>query len=273
MSEIDAEIVKRAKDGDAEALDAVVRGVQDQMHRLAARMLGEPEAAMDATQEILIRIVTKLSTFEGQSRFETWAYRVGVNYLLTARKVIAADPGLNFQMFGADLLEGLADDESRAPEDHVMLNELRVRCTMAMLLCLDRAHRAAYVLGEILEMEHGPAAEILDVSPANYRKRLSRARSEVQGFTAASCGIANRSAKCSCSRRLPVAMAKGRVPAAPSGALNEAPSFTEARREAERVGADLVAATMQRATGPIRAPKDYAAMVLSLVDPPGRRRN
>jgi RNA polymerase sigma factor (sigma-70 family) len=227
MSQIPNTLIEQAQDGDAAALEALVRGIQDQVHGLAVRMLADPHAAQDATQEILIRIVTKLSTFQGDSKFETWTYRVATNYLLTAKKAINANPQLSFQMFSDDLLNGLADDRTAAPEDAVMLNELRVRCTMAMLLCLDPDHRAAYVLGEILELDHSNAAEILDITSANFRKRLSRARASVQDFTAASCGLGSKTAPCSCRKRLPAALAQGRVGKTPSIALMDAPSFSE----------------------------------------------
>ena len=266
IGKIDIEL---AQDGDAKALESLVRGVQDRVHKLALRMLADPSLAQDATQEILIRIVTKLSTFRGDSSFETWTYRVATNYLLTARKIIAKDSGLSFQMFTDDLLDGLADEQNAAPEDHVMLNELRLRCTMAMLLCLDREHRAAYVLGDVLEFEHGAAADVLDITPGTYRKRLSRARASVQDFTAKTCGMASPTAPCSCRKRLPSAMAMGCIGASPSSDLRDAPRFTEVQALAAQTQADLVAAKLQRATGPLKSPKDYAADVLKLVEPPG----
>ena len=268
MDRVLLDTIKLAQDGDAKALEALVRGIQDRVHRLALRMLADPHAAQDATQEILIRIVTKLSTYKGDSRFETWTYRVATNYLLTARKVIANDPVLSFDMFADDLLNGLADDNTRAAEDHVMLNELRVRCTMAMLLCLDRDHRAAYVLGEVLEFDHAEAAEVLDISSANFRKRLSRARTRVQDFTARTCGLAGASAPCSCRKRLPAAMASGRIGVSPSSDLATAPSFAEVEEQAQQTQSDLVAAKLQRATGPLVSPKDYAVAVLALIEPP-----
>lgn len=269
MTRISKSDIELAQDGDAKALEFLVRGVQDRVHKLALRMLADPNAAQDASQEILIRIVTKLSTFRGESSFETWTYRVATNYLLTARKVIANDPGLSFQMFADDLLDGIADERNAAPEDHVMLNELRLRCTMAMLLCLDRDHRAAYVLGDVLEFEHTAAADILDITPGTYRKRLSRARARVQEFTAKTCGLATPTAPCSCRKRLPAAMSAGRVGTSPSPDLRNAPSFSEVQAQASQTQADLVVAKLQRATGPLTSPKDYAAEVLRIVDPPG----
>lgn len=269
MTRISKTDIEMAQDGDAKALEDLVRGVQDRVHKLALRMLADPNVAQDATQEILIRIVTKLSTFRGDSSFETWTYRVATNYLLTARKIIANDPGLSFQVFADDLLDGIADEQNAAPEDHVMLNELRLRCTMAMLLCLDREHRAAYVLGDVLEFEHGAAAEVLDTTPATYRKRLSRARARVQDFTAKTCGLASPTAPCSCRKRLPAAMAMGRIGTSPSADLGDVPRFAELQKLASQTQADLVAAKLQRATGPLRSPKDYAAEVLNLIEPPG----
>lgn len=269
MGQVTMDEIARAKEGDARALEALVRGVQDRVYKLAMRMLADPVLAQDATQEILIRVVTKLSTYRGDSRFETWVHRVAINYLLTAKKVIASDPGLSFQMFGEDLLNGLADEAHAAPEDHVMLNELRIRCTMAMLLCLDRDHRAAYVLGEILEFDQSEAAEVLEITPANFRKRLSRARQEVKEFTVASCGLANARAACSCPRRLPAAQAMGRIGDVATAELSEAPSYVETRALATATQADLVAAKLQRATGPLRPQIDFARQVLALVEPPG----
>jgi RNA polymerase sigma factor (sigma-70 family) len=268
MSNVSTDLIDFAKAGDARALEALVCAVQGNVYHLAMRMLADPQAAQDATQEILIRIVTKLSTFQGDSKFETWTYRVATNYLLTAKKIIARDPGLSFQLFADDLLNGLADETHAAPEDHVMLNELRIKCTMAMLLCLDRDHRAAYVLGEIFEFEHGEAASILDISPANFRKRLSRARTSVKDFTAASCGLANPTAACSCQRRLPAAMASGCIESLPSHDFLDAPAIKDVQAAAKKVEAELVAAKLQRATGPLTPPQDFAHAVLELVSPP-----
>ncbi|MGB8813990.1 MAG: hypothetical protein WCC57_12485 [Paracoccaceae bacterium] len=87
---------------------------------------------MRATQEILIKIVTNLSTFRGESSFDTWVYRVSTNSLLTTRKVIQKERGLTFHLFQQDLQSGLVIDPSPPAEDVVLLNALRVSCTMAM---------------------------------------------------------------------------------------------------------------------------------------------
>jgi RNA polymerase sigma factor (sigma-70 family) len=69
---------------DIDALDSVLRLIEPGIYNLALRMLSHPEDARDATQEILIRIVTHLGSFRGDAAFSTWAYRVARNHLLAA---------------------------------------------------------------------------------------------------------------------------------------------------------------------------------------------
>ena len=259
-------IVIDAQAGDKTALESLVRGIQDRIHHLAMRMLVNPSDASEATQEILILIVTKLSTFKGESAFSTWAYRVASNYLLSARKIIARDPGLSFEVFAADLENGLTTDSEKAADELVLLNELRISCTMAMLLCLNLDHRMAYVLGDILELDHSEAAEIVGISKGNFRKRLSRARADVVAFTAQKCGLANNKAKCSCPRRLSAAVTKGRVSEKNIiYATNGAPEFTQVLESVKLLEGQLKTLKLQMATPHFRSPKDFGKHISDLI--------
>lgn len=261
-------VVNEAKNGGSKALEKLINHIQDSVHRLSIRMVLDPNQAMDATQEILILVITKLSTFEFKSSFETWVYRVAVNYLLTARKAASKHAGLTFDVFALDLENGLIDDNIVSAEDHLLLNELRITCTMAMLLCLDKHHRMAYILGEILEFDQAEAIEVLDISKNSYRKRLSRARKEVIAFTSKSCGLASKNAQCRCSKRLPQALNLGRIPTQPNLLFNDAPTYKQIRNEALRTEAALVASKLQRATGALRSPRDMAEIVMHILEPP-----
>ena len=64
-------------------------------------MLWHPQDAEDATQEILVKVATRLSTFRGDARVTTWVHRIAVNHLLTTRRRRAEDPSLTFAAFGA----------------------------------------------------------------------------------------------------------------------------------------------------------------------------
>lgn len=210
MSEAPDENVKRAQRGDRAALEALVHQIQGKVYGLALRMLWHPEDARDATQEILLLVVTRLSSFRGESQFFTWVYRIAANHLVRFRKSRLEEQGLSFETFGKDLEEGLSDT-SFHPDDSLLLQEIRVGCTLGMLLCLDRPHRIAYILGEILEMDGPEAASILRVSESAFRKRLERARTRVTEFMQARCGLANPQNACRCRKRLHRAVELKRV--------------------------------------------------------------
>ena len=223
--------VERARAGDRDALESVVRAVQTDVHHLALRFLWHPQDAEDATQEALIRIVTGLGSFNGESSFRTWAYRVACNTLLSLRKKGRMEKhAMSFDEFGDDLARGLSDDAlvvQHEADEALLLEEVKIGCTLAMLLCLDRPHRLAYILGEILELDHRESAEVLDVTPAAYRKRLSRARASITSFMKSRCGLVNPENPCRCRRRVDTAVQLGRVE---PGKLLFASSLEQAER-------------------------------------------
>ncbi len=259
------QLAKSARQGDRKALENLVRAVQDRIYHLSMRMLVDPDAARDATQDILILVITKLSTFRGESAFSTWVYRVAANYLLNARKKAARDPQFTFDDFAADLETGLVADPPPAPDDAVMLNEPRISCTMAMLLCLDLDQRLAYVLGDILELDHSEASSVLDITPASFRQRLSRARRQVVAFTSHHCGIANADAACRCPRRLPAAKAQRRIGPEPVFSTPEAPDYSEVLERVRAVEGDLKVLKLQTAAPPFRFPGDLGQRVADIV--------
>jgi len=149
-----AGVVERAREGDAAALDELVRSVQDDVYGLAIRMLWDPDDAQDATQEILVKVVTRLDRFRGDSALRTWVYRVAVNHLLTTRRRRVEQRGWTFEAFAEDLAAGLdmgAADAS-SPAEELLAEEVKVGCTLGMLQCLDRPQRVAYILGEAVPL-------------------------------------------------------------------------------------------------------------------------
>jgi RNA polymerase sigma factor (sigma-70 family) len=200
---------REAREGDRTALERLIAGLQDRVYGLALRMMWHPEDARDATQEILLRVITHLGDFRGESAVMTWVYRIAGNHLISARRSRVEKENYSFARFAAELDKGLNDG---APlEDTVMLEEIKVGCTLGMLQCLDREHRLAYILGEILDLDGLEAAQILALTPAGFRQRLSRARSAIVAFMRAKCGLVRSSNPCRCARRVESARANGRL--------------------------------------------------------------
>ena len=205
--------VARAQAGDAAAVEEVLTAVQDNVHRLALRMTGCRDDALDATQEILIKVLTKLSTFAGDAAFTTWVHRVAVNHLLDRKRSTVERAGLSFTAFAEDLRTGLEPIAPNAdPALDLLAREVKHSCTLALLTCLDRDQRVAYILGEVFGVSSSEGAWICSTTEAAYRKRLSRARVAVRGFVETECGlVAGPTAPCHCRRRVVAAIRLGRV--------------------------------------------------------------
>jgi len=274
----DAELevqVRRAQAGDRAALEAVVGAVQPQVHGLAWRFLWHPEDAEDATQEILVRLVTRISSFRGESRFRTWMFQIACNALRTMRRRRMEERSMTIEAFAADLAEGLSDGPiptSPLVDEALLLEEVKVGCTTAMLLCLDREQRLAYILGEILELDHRTAAEALEVSPDAYRQRLSRARAAIVGLMRARCGLAHPENPCRCHRRAATAIARGHVD--PQGLLfatsaEQARRFPRVLAEIRKLDAMQRAAALHRSHVAPPATEEFSKWLRQLVERAG----
>lgn len=252
----ETELVARAVDGDSAALEEVVRLLQDPLYRLALRMVWRPADAEDATQEILVRVVTRLASWRAEAALLTWAYRIGVNYLLNLRRRTPQEAAeLSLEDFRDNLADGLAATDHAGPEAELLATEVRLSCSQAVLQCLEREERVAFVLGEVFELPSTEAAWIVDVTPAAYRKRLERARRRIRAFMGSTCGIVNPEAFCRCARRVEKAVAVGRLdPRRP--ALATHPVTPGGRTVAE--AADQLH-RLHDAAAVLRAHPDYAA--------------
>ena len=211
MTYPEAALVARATEGDRAALEEIVRTVQDPVYRLALRMTGLIPDAEDATQEILIRVVTRLASWRGEASLVTWAYRIAANYLVDLRRRSALERRhLTFAAYREELADGLGP-EPDGPDTALLADEVHLRCTQAMLQCLDREDRVAYVLSEVFALPGDEAAWILGISPVAYRKRLERTRRRLGAFMQDNCGLVNPANPCRCARRIQAATEAGRL--------------------------------------------------------------
>ncbi|MFF0608897.1 RNA polymerase sigma factor [Nocardia tengchongensis] len=236
-SEIDErDLVARAVGGDRAAVADVVRLLQDPIYRLALRMVWRPADAEDATQEILLRTVGNLASWRGEAKLTTWAYRIGVNYLLNLKRRTPQEAQqLSLDQFGEGLRDGLAEEDYRGPEATLLTHEVRLNCSQAMLQCLGRDERVAYVLSDVFEVSSEEAAWIVGATPAAYRKRVERAKKRLGNFLQSTCGLANPEAFCRCSRRVEKAVELGRVdPRRPAFAAHPITPGGRGVAEAER---------------------------------------
>jgi RNA polymerase sigma factor (sigma-70 family) len=260
------DVARQAIAGDRSAVEKLVRSLQRDVYSLAVRMLWNREDAQDATQEILVRVVTRLASFDFRSRLSTWAYRVAVNYLLDVKKSAVERMTLSFQRLADDLQEGLADTGPLAHEASVLVEDVKIGCTLAMLQCLDRPHRAAYILGEIFDLPGPEAAAALGIDPVVLRKRLARARSDVLVFARSYCGLASETAACRCNRRVPAALRLRRVNPDDPTFAEHAVSFDQLRAIVRRVEEGRRALEIHRSSHPRESCGDLLRQIMSAID-------
>jgi RNA polymerase sigma factor (sigma-70 family) len=197
-----APLADRALAGDRLALERLCRELQGPIFRLALRTLGQVADASDATQEILLQVITHLSQFRGESRLLTWAYAVASRHLLRSRRRLVRSRSI--EQLEGHIRQGLAITEpASVPEgDSALLRrETCLGCTTAMLGCLSLEERLAIVLAELLGADDELGARLCAVSPATYRKRLSRARQKLRPILEDLCGLTRADAPCSGARQ------------------------------------------------------------------------
>jgi len=273
----DLALVSRIGGGDRDALEALVGRHQRWIYNIVVRMVYHPHDAEDVTQEVLIKLLTKLSTFEGRSRFRTWLYRLVVNHVLNMKRARAEASEWTFQKYGEGL-DNAPDSElpdSRAvPVDvQLLVDEARITCSSGMLLCLSREQRLAYVLGEIFGVSDAIGAELLETTRDNFRQKLSRARRDLHNFMQDKCGLVNKANPCRCAKKTQVFMEAGFVD--PRNLLFARPHVLRVRDMAPRVhdevnALDMAYAEIYRAHPFLPSP-DFAAVLRALLEQPQYR--
>jgi RNA polymerase sigma factor (sigma-70 family) len=196
------DLVEWAKRGNKDVLEEIIRRIQDNIYGLAIRMLFIPADAEDATQEILVKVITHLGTFKGESRFDTWVYSIASNHLLTMRKCRAERWQMTFDVCvhtieEAERLAG-GNETFIEAEQNLMVEETKLACVHFLLLCLNRDFRLAFILGEIFGVKSKEGAKILGLTPTAYRQRLSRGRKQIMDFLIGRCSLVNSNNSCHC---------------------------------------------------------------------------
>lgn len=196
-NEKDLNLIRKALAGDKASLEMLVKTHQDYIYNIALRFFLNPDDALDATQEILIKVITGLKTFKGESAFRTWAYRISLNHFLNAKKsktefLLTREP---------ERYSGFSEQKEPEPHSEAEIEEVRILCSTAMLMCLDREQRLLYILGEIFHMDHNLGAELFNISKAHYRVKLHRAKTDLLSFVSGKCGIIDPINPCRCPKK------------------------------------------------------------------------
>ena len=206
-------LVNKATAGDKKALETLVASVQDIVFNLSLRMLGTFADAEDATQDILLKMITHLSSFRGDSSFTTWVFSIAANHLKNYKKHMFARYPLSFEYYGDDIENGKIQDVpdlTQNVEKDVLAEELKMSCTNVMLQCLDMESRCIFILGTMFKIDSRIAGDILEMTPEAFRQRLSRIRRKMADFLGQYCGEYGGD-RCKCKDRVNYAIQSHRI--------------------------------------------------------------
>lgn len=197
-------LIDKATGGDKKALEEIVKCYQDWIYNMALSFVADRDDAADITQEVLVKIVTNLSAFRHESDFKTWIYRIIKNHFLNMHRRKYEVRPMSFAQFAADL-DNIPDEslsnQSFEAEEKYIVEEAKLSCMKAMLLCLDREQRMIYILGELFEFTDSVGAEVMEISKENFRVKLHRARQQLYNFMDSKCGLINKRNPCRCARK------------------------------------------------------------------------
>src|SRR6187431_178484 len=134
----DLALVESARGGSPEALEKLVLRHQAWVYNIAVRMVFQPQDAEEVTQEVLIKAATRLSTFQGQSKFRTWLYRIASNHVLNMRRRGGEVGDHTFPTYAAAINNTpdseLPDPKSVPVDVPMLVEETKIACTAGMLL-------------------------------------------------------------------------------------------------------------------------------------------
>ena len=199
----DIVLIQEALQGKQEALEKLILRHQAWVYNIAFKMVMDHDDACDITQEILIKVITRLATYDpAKAAFRTWLYRIVANYVLTMQTKKFERRIHDFDTY-VGLIENLPDHRNFAhPEAELLAEELKTGCMMGMVMCLDRRERLVFLLGAVFNMTDRVGSEIMEISRDNFRKILSRSRSRVYAYMNGQCGHINPDNPCRCSLKV-----------------------------------------------------------------------
>jgi RNA polymerase sigma factor (sigma-70 family) len=180
--------IKKSLAGDLDSFNQIILSFQSLVYNQAYRIIGEPDAAADATQDAFISAYQKLHTYRGGS-FKSWLLRIVSNACYDEYRRRKRQPVVPLYPEGenGDEMDSASwlEDPTDKPEDTLLRREL----SEAIQYCLDRLEyefRTIVVLVDIQGLDYASAAEITDRPLGTVKSRLARARNNLkdclQGF-------------------------------------------------------------------------------------------
>ena len=173
----EAELIERAKQGDAQAFQALYDKHKRRVYSLCLRMTANTAEAEDLTQEAFLQLYRKIGTFRGESAFSTWLHRLSVNVVLMQ---------LRRKSLPVVSLEETTQGEEDTPKKDFGAEDLALAGSIDRLQLqkavddLPPGYRTIFVLHDVEGYEHNEIATIVGCSIGNSKSQLHKARMKLR---------------------------------------------------------------------------------------------
>ena len=174
-AERDEELVRRFRADDPEAFTHLVRRHQHRVYSVCLRVLGDPDAAADVTQDTFLTVLRKLDGFRGDAAFTTWLHRIAVNACYDELRRQRRRPMLHA------VAEDGADHEPGPPAPDHADEVVGTRDVATALASIPEEFRMALVLADVQDMAYEQIAKVLDVPVGTVKSRVHRGRLAIAG--------------------------------------------------------------------------------------------
>jgi RNA polymerase sigma-70 factor (ECF subfamily) len=173
------QLVAAARQGDLASFNQLVLKYQSLAYNVAYRLLGEPDAAADATQDAFLKAYKALNKFRGQS-FQAWLLRIVTNTCYDVLRAAKRRPTSNLDdvLLNPEHTWRLTDPGER-PDEQVERQELALVLQWA-LAQLPPEQRTVVILSDVQGLTYDEIAEVMDTSLGTVKSRLSRARGKLR---------------------------------------------------------------------------------------------
>lgn len=169
----EALLIARAGEGDQAAFQELVERYQGAVYNLAYRMLGAPEEAEDAAQEIFVRIYRQLARYDRSRKFSTWVLAIATNYCIDQLR------RRRLQLVPLENIIPWAKAREAGPEREALDREASDEL-QTLLRRLPEKYRAVLILRYWEELSCAEIGEVLQVPEGTVKTQLHRARKALE---------------------------------------------------------------------------------------------
>lgn len=172
----ESEIIKRILGGEKELYEILVRRNNQKLYRVIRSYLRDETEIEDTMQNSYLKAYANLHQFRSDASFSTWLTRIGINDALARVKQKGKMVHINRESYIEDhAILQMPDKSELNPQDKMIKSEAKQLLENAIDQ-LDTKYRTVYILKEVEEMSHSEIAVILDLTVANVKVRLHRAK-------------------------------------------------------------------------------------------------